>query len=347
MNSTRFVAAPKLREWISKALSTVGVPAEDAEMAAAMLVQVSLWGIDSHGVARATHYLNRLSRGSIVAAPGIAFERTAAGTGQVDGAHGLGLVVCHYAMARAIDLAREAGVGVVGVKNSSHCGAIGLYARQATQAGMIGIAFTHSDAFVVPHGGVKPFFGTNPIAIGIPSSCPGEPLCLDMATSIAPWNRVMNARRENKPVAPGIGVDADGLETTNPHEIAAVKPAAEHKGYALAFAIDMLCGPLNGMKFGPHLTPMYAQLDKHRELGSLMIAIDPSRFAGGATLAAVVLTAITEAKGQQKGVSWPGEPEYRSAARRAVEGIPVDAALLADFATWADRLSVGLPPELA
>jgi LDH2 family malate/lactate/ureidoglycolate dehydrogenase len=34
--------------------------------------------------------------------------------------------------------------------------------RQAAESGMIGIAFTHSDSFVAPHGGTRAFFGTNP-----------------------------------------------------------------------------------------------------------------------------------------------------------------------------------------
>lgn len=340
MSAVQRVSAAALEAWIVSALAATGVPAEDATRTARMLVQTSLWGIDSHGVARTTHYLNRITQGSIAVRPDLTFTRSAAGTGQVDGGHGLGFVVCEFAMRHAIDLAREAGVGAVGVANSSHCGAIGLYTRQAARAGMIGIAFTHSDAFVTPHGGNRAFFGTNPISIAFPGADPERPLCVDLATSIVPWNRIMNARREGRPVAPGLGVNAAGEDSTNPDEIVAVKPMAEHKGYALAFAIDMLCGPLNGMAFGPHVTPMYAQLDRHRQLGSFMLAIDPARFAGGALLAGALLAATAEVKAQKEGVLAPGDPEYRSAEERARDGVPIEPGLWAEMSDWSARLKI-------
>ena len=340
--SSQFVSAKALREWATTAFVAAGLTDGDAASCATMLVQTSLWGIDSHGVARIPHYLNRLSRGSIKARPAIAFKQTAPATGEVNGDHGLGFLPCAYAMERAVGLARENGVGVVGVYNSSHCGAIGLYARQATSQGMIGIAFTHSDSFVVPHGGKQPFFGTNPIAIAIPAPDPSRPLCLDMATSVVPLNRIMNARRENQPIPAGLGVDASGNDTTDPHAVKALKPLGGHKGYAMAFLIDMLCGPLNGMPFGPHLNKMYDELDEHRRLGSLMMAIDPARFPGGATLPFAIVAAIAEVKQQGSEIRYPGEPEYLSAERREREGIPVEPGLRAEFENWANRLKIPL-----
>ena len=340
MTSDLLVTVNDLTQWIITAFVAAGVPIDDARKTTSMLVQTSLWGIDSHGVARVPHYLNRIDLKSISTEPQIVFTKTAAATGQLDGGHGLGFVVCDRAMRQAIELAQQAGVGVVGVSNSSHCGAIGLYTRQATRAGMIGIAFTHSDAFVAPHGGKKAFLGTNPISIAIPTLDPDRPFCVDMASSIVPWNRIMNARRENLSVPLGLGVDTQGADTTDPHLITAVKPAAEHKGYALGFAIDMLCGPLNGMAYGPHITPMYAALDQHRKLGSLMISIDPQRFAGGAALAVVVAAAISEVKMQKTEILTPGEPEYIMAEQRSRHGVPISLGLCNEFNLWAHRLKI-------
>jgi ureidoglycolate dehydrogenase (NAD+) len=343
MSNFRCISAGSLADWICTAFEALGVPEADARLTASMLVQTSLWGIDSHGVARVTHYLNRISHKSIIPAPFLSFTQTAAAIGQLNGGHGLGFVVCERAMGHAIELARQAGCGAVGVSDSSHCGAIGLYTRQAAKAGMIGIAFTHSDAFVIPFGGKKAFFGTNPISIAIPALNPSEPFCVDMATSIVPWNRIMNARRENRPVPLGHGVDAEGEDSSDPHLIRAVKPTSDHKGYALAFAIDMLCGPLNGMTFGPHLTQMYGQLDEHRRLGSFMMAIDPQRFAGGAALAVVLAAAITEVKSQTDEILSPGEPEYRTAAQRSRDGVPVEPGLWQEISSWSERLNIAQP----
>ena len=186
------VPAAALAAWAARCLEAVGVPRKDARLIAGSLVQTSLWGIDSHGVARLGHYLARLEAGSVEARPKIVVERTGPGTARLDGGHGHGIVVCHRAMAEAVRLAAKNGIGAVGVANSSHAGALGLYGRQAAAAGMVSIGFTHSDAFVAPHGGRRKFLGTNPICVTVPTRDPRRPLCFDMATSAVPYNRVMN-----------------------------------------------------------------------------------------------------------------------------------------------------------
>jgi ureidoglycolate dehydrogenase (NAD+) len=329
-----------IRDWGVRMFVKSGVPATDAATIVNALVNTSLWGIDSHGIARITHYLTRFGNGTINKTPELQLNQTAAATAQLDGDDGHGMVIMTAATAHAIDLARTAGTGVVGVSNSSHCGAIGLYTRQVTQAGMVGIAFTHADALVVPHGGNKPFFGTNPISIAFPTENNDEPICLDMATSIVPWNYMMNAKRENAPVPAGLGVDKFGNDSTVAADIVAVKPMAEHKGYALAFMIDMLCGPLNGMNYGPNMTSMYRDLDKQRKLGSLVIAIDPEKFGGRDTIRTVGTAIINQVRTHGDNVLFPGQPEYISREARLKTGIPVSDTILEDFNNWSAKLDV-------
>jgi ureidoglycolate dehydrogenase (NAD+) len=231
------------------------------------------------------------------------------------------------------------------VANSTHGGAIGLYGRQAAAAGMISIGFTHSDAFVAPHGGRKKFLGTNPICITVPTNDPKRPLCFDMATSAVPYNRVVNYRRENRPLLPGWALDAKGRPTTNPHAVECLLPLAGHKGYGLALMIDLLCGPLNGMPFGPHIPAMYTGLDKRRRLGSFFLALDPRRFGGGNHLKSMAGRVAREARAQPRAnpdveILVPGDPEIRCAQRRAREGIPIESGLREEFSRWAKQLGV-------
>lgn len=334
------IQSDKILAWGIDVFRKSGVPTADSETITKALVNTSLWGIDSHGIARITHYLTRFANGTLNKTPHLTFNQTAAGTGQLDGDDGHGIVIMTSATRHAIELAKTAGVGVVGVHNSSHCGAIGLYTRQITEAGMVGISFTHADALVVPYGGNKPFFGTNPISIAFPTEHKEEPICLDMATSIVPWNYIMNARREKTKVPLGLGIDKKGNDCENPDDIIAVKPMAEHKGYGLAFMIDMLCGPLNGMNFGPNMTSMYKDLDKKRKLGSLVMAIDPMRFGGKGMLQIVAGMVISQVKTHGDHVLFPGEPEYISKRKRAAEGIPVSESIAAEFKQWSDKLGV-------
>lgn len=352
---SRRVPAAELQAWARSALQACDLGAQDAALVADCLVQTSLWGIDTHGIARLPHYLSRLQAGSIEARPKLALEQTGPATASLDGGHGLGMVVCTRAMDEAIRLARSAGVGVVGCRHSSHCGAIGLYGRQATRAGLIGITFTHADSVVVPHAGRRAFLGTNPICIAVPSA-EGEAVCVDMATTPIPFNRVIDARRDRAPLPPGFAVDAAGQATTEPDAAVALLPLGGldkgYKGYALAFLIDVLCGPLNAMPFGPHIPAMYGDLTARRNLGSLLIALDPARFAGGADLAERVAAMAREARAQPPAepsgeVLVPGDPEYRTERVRGAAGIPVDDALAAEMRSWSQRLRVAPPGALA
>lgn len=341
------VMASALENWGSACLEVFGLHPADAIQVARDLVQTNLWGIDSHGIARLPHYLSRLDAGSIVARAVMSFEPTGPCTGSLDGNHGLGILVCRRAMQEAIALALKNGIGLVGCRHSTHCGAIGLYGRQATDAGLVGIAFTHSDAFVAPHQGQHSFLGTNPICIAAPSST-GQAVCVDMATSSISFNKLMNARREGKSLPENCALNADGAPTTDPHSVAALKPAADHKGYALGFLIDILCGPMNGMPFGPHIPPMYRELTERRNLGSLMLAIDPKRFAGGATLAATVASMADEARRQAPitdslPVLAPGDPEYQCEKIRLTDGIPIEPGLQKEILQWSEKLKVPSP----
>jgi ureidoglycolate dehydrogenase (NAD+) len=344
------VSADALRGWATRCFAAAGMTHDDAALLAHSLVQTSLWGIDSHGVGLLPHYLDRLANGTIKARPQLAIHRTAAATALVEADQGHGIVVAHRAMAEAVRIARggdgEAGqgVGAVGVRNSSHCGAIGLYARAAARQGCVGLAFTHADSVAVPHGGKRPFFGTNPIAFGFPRE-DGEPVCLDMATTSIPFGRVRNARREGHPLPPDTAVDAQGEFTTDANAAVAVAPLGGreygHKGYALALVIDLLCGPLVGNSYGPHLTPMFDALGRPRHIGAFFIALDPERFGGGAALAAQVEAMARDLAAEPGAPRLPGDPEREVAAQRLRDGIPIEPGLADQFRVCSARL--GLP----
>ncbi len=337
------VPRERLTAWAVACLEKVGVPPPEAKLVGESLVQTSVWGIDSHGVLRLTHYLNRMTIGSIKPAAAPVVMRTGPVTAQVHGQDGLGIVHATLAMEVAIEMAQESGAGIVGVGHSSHCGAMGLYTRMAAREKLVGIAMTHSSSVVVPHGGKHKYFGTNPISIAFPRPG-GEPFTLDMATSQVAWNKVLNARIEGHELDPGIAVDGEGRPTTDAQKaqagVALGGPIYGYKGYGLAFMIDLLCGALNGMTFGRHINGMYEELDKPRKIGHFLMAMDPGRFAGADTLEATVDAVIDDLKKQPGEILFPGEPELIEQKVRIASGIPIDAAALADMDTWSRKIGV-------
>ncbi len=129
----QYVKRERLTEWAVACLEKVGVPPPEAKLVGESLVQTSVWGVDSHGVLRLTHYLRRMTIGSISPTAAPVVMRTGPVTAQVHGHDGLGIVHATLGMEEAIEMAQESGVGVVGVGHSSHCGAMGLYTRMAAK----------------------------------------------------------------------------------------------------------------------------------------------------------------------------------------------------------------------
>jgi ureidoglycolate dehydrogenase (NAD+) len=165
------------------------------------------------------------------------------------------------------------------------------------------------------------FLGSNPIAFGAPGA--REPVIIDMSTTHVAWGKVLVARQEGKPIPPDWGVDAEGKPTTDPHKVVGLAPTGGHKGYALALMIEILCAQLAGVPFGRHVTKMYGELDKPRNLGHFMLALDIARFADPAAFRSQVAAFIGAAHAE--GGLAPGDPERRSAEGRKREGIELGA----------------------
>jgi ureidoglycolate dehydrogenase (NAD+) len=234
-------------------------------------------------------------------------------------------------------------VGAVVARNSSHCGACAWFVELAVREGMIGIALTHTDSIMVPPGMKDIFLGSNPIAFGAPGAA--EPVIVDMSTTHAAWGKVIVARQEGKPIPPDWGVDARGRPTTDAAAVVGLAPTGGHKGYALALMIEVLCAQLTGMPFGRHVTKMYGELDKPRNLGHFMLALDVARFTDPALFRSQIDSFLQEIRNQEpadpaRPPLAPGDPERLCAERRARDGIPLGDGVLGELNTLAAELGV-------
>jgi ureidoglycolate dehydrogenase (NAD+) len=313
------IAAPRLESFTAACLEKLGLTAADASLVAETLVAANLRGVDSHGVVRLPHYATRLRNGSVKARPSIAARRTGPSTALVEGDAGMGQLVAARAMREAIALARESGLGAVVARNSSHCGACAWFVEMAVKEGMIGVALTHTDSIMVPPGMKRIFLGSNPIAFGAPG------VIIDMSTTHVAWGKILVARQEGKPIPPDWGIDVDGKPTTDPHRVVGLAPTGGHKGYALATMVEILCAQLAGVPFGRHVTKMYGELDKPRNLGHFMLALDVGRFTAHERFAREIGAFLEEIHAE--GALAPGDPERLSAQRRRRDGIALGSTI--------------------
>jgi ureidoglycolate dehydrogenase (NAD+) len=332
---TIHVESAELQNVCTRAFQCAGVRKRDANIAAASLVDANLCGIDSHGVIRLPRYVRGLRSGSINPRPNIALALSAPAVVRVDGDNGLGAVVATRAMRELIRICKLTGIAAAGVYSSNHYGTISYHLRKAAAEGLIGIGFVHGEALQVPFGGSEAFFGTNPLAFVFPAS--PVPVTIDFATSATTFGKIMQARALKKKLPAGETLDQFGSPTTDAMKAARIKPAAGHKGYGLALAVEVFSAILNGSPFGPHVPPFFREnVEVPGELGHLFIALDPARFCGARTFRAGITKMIQELHSSKpsKGfdsVLVPGEPEASSYKHRSSSGIPLSADLWSEI----------------
>jgi ureidoglycolate dehydrogenase (NAD+) len=139
------------------------------------------------------------------------------------------------------------------------------------------------------------------------------------------WGQSLVARQEGKPIPPDWGVDKEGKPTTDPNAVVGLAPTGGHKGYALAAMVEILCAQLAGVPFGRHVTKMYGELEKPRNLGHFMLALDPGRFSDRRNFLAQIRAFMEEMRAE--GALAPGDPERLTAERRRRDGIELGNTL--------------------
>lgn len=267
----------ELKELMKKKLNRAGLTEEHADIVADVLVHADARGVHSHGAMRVEYYAERISKGGTNTNPKFTFTKTGPCSAIFDGDNGAGHVAAKLAMDEAINMAKETGIAVVGVRRIGHSGALSYFVQQAARENLIGIALCQSDPMCVPYGGAEAYYGTHPIAFAAPSK-DGRILMMDMATTVQAWGKILHARSKNAPIGEGWAVDKDGNPTTDPFAVNALTPIAGPKGYALQMMVDVLSGILLGLPFGNKVTSMYHDLSEDRNLGQLNIVINPAYF---------------------------------------------------------------------
>ena len=204
-----WVSWEKIEEVMVKTFMHVGIPEMDAYLCADVLMESDRRGIESHGVNRFKPiYIDRIMAGIQLPTTKIDILKETPTTAVLDANDGMGMVVSHKAMKMAIDKAKEFGMGMVAVRNSTHYGIAGYYATMATKEGMIGMTGTNARPSIAPTFGVENMLGTNPLTIGLPTD-EEFPFVLDCATSITQRGKIEYFAKINKDTPSGMVIGRD------------------------------------------------------------------------------------------------------------------------------------------
>jgi LDH2 family malate/lactate/ureidoglycolate dehydrogenase len=333
---------------VAAIFAACGMRGDDARLLAGSLVDSDLRGIHSHGVLRVPDYVAKLTVGGVdpLGTPRVVGGRGAAVV--VDGGNAMGQVGATFAMARAIERAREHGLGAAALRGSNHCGAMDRYAMMALPHRMIGLAATNALPTMAPWGGADKIVGINPLAVALPAR-EERPIVLDAAFGATAHGKIRVYHQKGHPLPEGWAFDAEGRPTTDPAAalVGLIRPIGDFKGVALAMIAGMLSSLLSGAAYGLESGNMVdgavAGVD-----GQFFLAIDVAAFEDPARFEARVDGIVREVHASRRapGVDRlyvPGEMEAEFEARHRRDGIPLNAATLAGIATEARRLGVAVP----
>jgi LDH2 family malate/lactate/ureidoglycolate dehydrogenase len=337
------------RAFATRVLAANGLPPDDARTVADCLIRADLRGVDTHGLQYLPHYLKRVRMGLINATPSLSVQKVTPVAGLLDGQNAFGFVVASRAMAEAIEMARDFGIGLVSVRHSTHFGMAACYVLQAVEAGYIALVFTNASPAMPPWGGRQALLGTSPLAAGVPGGAEG-PYVLDMSPAVAARGKVRRAARHGQEIPLGYALDAQGRPTTDPQAAldgGVVLPIGGPKGSALSMLMDILGGVLSGAAYAGDVGNQFEVFDRPQDVGHFFLAIKPDLFVTRDEFLGRMDTLVRRVHDCPKAegfneILMPGELEARLEAARVRTGIPYNPGDMA--AIQREAAEAGLPP---
>lgn len=343
--ATTLVSKNDLRELATRLLEAAGATNADARRVAEGLVWTDLRGRHPQGVIRVPMYVKRLQHRLINSPARMEWKYISSSAEMLDAGNAFGHVAGEAAMRRAIGLAKSQGIGIVTVKRSNHNAAASYFCSLATEANCIGLTCTNAHPKVAAHGGIRPVFGTNPIAFGSPTST--IPILVDFSTSAISGSTTRSLSAQGQQLPEGVALDKYGQPTRNQNELAegTLLPAAGGKGTGLALMVEILCGALAGAAIGKEVGSIF-NYDHPINAGNFFLAIDIEKFQSFDDF----LSRIDLLLGWMRGsaadgekVRFPGEIRGEFAERYEREGIPLPDESVKPLTALARELNVELP----
>ena len=334
--ATRRIPAATIRAFMVDAFRACGLPEADAATVAGAMLDADLSGSDAHGIFRLAGYVRLIKRGQINSRANITVLERSPATALVDGDNGMGHLVVTYAANLAVEIARESGIGWVGVRRSNHSGAGSTYVSIPLAHDMIGLYSAVSGSnFMAPWGGAEPLLGTNPIAVAIPAG-KEPPIVLDIATSVASNGAIRTYANEGRPLPVGWVISReDGEPITDGKRLAEgmFVPVGTYKGSGLAIVLGLLGGPLNRAAFGRDVRDTNAEQVRETNTGHFVVALDVKRFLPLDAFKAEIDRHVHDLANSRPlpggEVRVPGQGRLARRAEREQNGVPLSTALLA------------------
>lgn len=300
-----------------------------AKLLSEVFTENSLSGVTSHGINRVPLFIDYLNKKLINKDSEAEKKETLGSLERWEGNNGPGIINAVKCTNRAIELAKEYGIGLVALKNTNHWMRGGYYGWQAANQGCISILFTNTKPNMPAWGGKELNLGNNPFIISIPRK-EGH-VVLDMAISQFSFGKINDYKLKGKELPFEGGWNKEDKLTKNPEHILESErslPIGYWKGSALAMVLDMLATILSAGKSTYKLG-----LDEFETgVSQIFICLNQNSFHDSDLQEKLLKEIIdfthktTSNKPGEK-TYYPGERSLKTRIKNLIEGIPVNTTI--------------------
>jgi len=323
----RNISHTKINSFFKDKFIQISLPKDVIDTTTESLVEASLFGIDSHGVNLFSHYFECLRNGRVKKGNNVDFEVNKSFV-KCNANNNLANYAARKLLGKLNTISDEYGIAFGSIINSDHIGAVGIHGVNSQIKNKIILGFTNADALAVSPDGENVIFGTNPISLVM--NIDDELTYIDLATTKFSMNKVKNYRRADSKLPNKVARDINLKPTQNPFNASFLEPIGEHKGFALAYLIEILTSGLSNQNNSINLMPMYGtDLKAQRGVSHTFFVINPD-FIGLNTITSLKNTVLNTLQNvsEIQAELIPGRKELLTKKKRLVEGIPVPSEIL-------------------
>lgn len=322
------VSFEEMKSTILQAFLKAGMTEEKAEVCARIHAESSRDGVYSHGLNRVERFVDYIGKGWVDVNAEPSLERNLGAMEIYNGNLGPGILNALFAMNRATEMARQNGLGLVSLNNTTHWMRGGSYGWQAAENGMIGICWTNTESCMPAWGAKTGGIGNNPFIMAVPRS-EGH-IVLDMAMSQYAYGKLEVTRLKGQKLPFAGGFDHQGELTDDPaaiEETRRILPMGYWKGSGFAVMLDLISALLSG-----GLTTAGIDQSGKGSCGSccqVFIAIDPLKINAQEFIDQALSQTIEQLKTSEPArdgdeIFYPGEQSLKRRLENETLGIPVD-----------------------
>ncbi|MFK8058616.1 MAG: 3-dehydro-L-gulonate 2-dehydrogenase [Polaribacter sp.] len=302
---------------------------EKAKLLANVFTESTLDGVSSHGINRVPLFIEYIKKGIIKID---AEAEKVASFGNIerwDGNLGSGIVNATKCTNRAIELAKQYGMGMVALRNTNHWMRGGTYGKQAANANCISILFTNTKPNMPPWGGKDSRIGNNPFVVSIPRK-KGH-VVLDMAISQFSFGKINDYKLKGEKLPYHGGWDDNNELSNDPEKIVSKErglPIGYWKGSALSMVLDMLVTLLSA----GNSTAKINSKEIETAISQVYICIYPEVFKDNGLQEKLIdeiidFTHNVETINPEDKIYYPGEQSAQKRAKNLKKGILVNESV--------------------